>query len=124
MDPVWAIPNLVVAIRVKMAARRTRKKSKKTLPEGWTQEADYSLAHNEVGGVTDGRFTIETRSKGTVQSTAPRRPPSVSGKLGEALDATNSGAPAPFPIKDAVNTSQGIVEWTKRNDMIQTVSVF
>ncbi|OEU18475.1 hypothetical protein FRACYDRAFT_236751 [Fragilariopsis cylindrus CCMP1102] len=113
-DPIWSMASLTVAVRVHVKQRRRSKKAKVTLPDGWVEKCTYSIHHHEVGGVTDGEFQVEIRSNNCMHAITPIAQPSVSGKLGEALDNMQSGRDVVKPENNQINSSRGLLEWGNR----------
>ena len=123
-DPIWSMASLTVAVRVHVKQRRRSKKAKVTLPDGWVEKCTYSIHHHEVGGVTDGEFQVEIRSNNCMHAITPIAQPSVSGKLGEALDNMQSGRDVVKPENNQINSSCGLLEWGNRSGRIHTTSIF
>ena len=116
---------LQVGVRISRRGTR-RKRSKKEpadLPRGWLDSHRYLIAHQEVGGVTDGRFEVEIRTIiGT--SLVLRSAPSVSGILGEAMDSMLPGRVTAAPKAGQANTCRGILKWNDRYKTVIASSVF
>ena len=57
-EPIWKLKSLRVAVRI-TECKRTRRKRRKLVtptPEGWYEVRRYAEFHDNVGGVTNGRF--------------------------------------------------------------------
>jgi hypothetical protein len=124
-DPVWSLTTLSVAVRIQMKQRRRTKKLKVTLAEGWRHEHAYVIQHDEVGGVTNGKFQVDIRSRNCPQPIVPFYPPGVSSKLGSALGGLENGREVNEPPEEGkLNSAAGILEWKNRSGEIHTTTVF
>jgi hypothetical protein len=126
-DPIWKMQTLQVAIKVVVSRRKPGGKStSQSLPEGWTSYQSYKLCHTELGGVTNGRFTVEVRSRCELTSSVQVLPPRVSGKLGEALSMMEGGRNVALGNKGDSNTASGILDWRhmKKAGKVKTPSIY
>ena len=124
-DLIWTMSTLQVGVRISRRGTR-RKRSKKEpadLPRGWLDSHRYLIVHQEVGGVTDGKFDVEIR---TIIGTSLdlRSAPSVSGILGEAMDSMIPGRVTAAPKAGQANTCRGILKWNDRYKPVIASSVF
>ena len=103
--------SLKVAIRISEATSKGKrsKRRKRSFPSGWKIAHTYIVSHHEVGGVTDGRFSVEVRS--VVGSVLSQFWVShVAGVLGEALDElTTSHQLVDLPSSGQLNPLRGIL---------------
>ena len=109
---LWRMEFLHTAVKVVLARQnKSGKPVAGEMPEGWTGYTSYTLLHDKVGGVTNGKFPVEVQTR--TQPTSPVRtlPPSVSGKLGEALSEMEGGYEVLRGPKGERNTASGILDW-------------
>ena len=109
---LWRMESLHTAVKVVLARQnKSGKPVAGEMPEGWTGYTSYTLLHDKVGGVTNGKFPVEVQTR--TQPTSPVRtlPPSVSGKLGEALSEMEGGYEVLRGPKGERNTASGILDW-------------
>ena len=84
-----------------------------SLPPAWKISHSHIVRHDEVGGVTNGKFEVEVRSLVGIELS--HRPVShVAGALGEALDELTPGCRVDLPIAGALNSFRGVLSWAQR----------
>ena len=80
----------------------------------------YTVRHNEVGGVTNGKFCVEVRSVLGIELS--RLPAShVAGVLGEALEDLTSGHAVDLPTSGELNSFRGILSWAQQKQAVVVV---
>ena len=57
-DPIWSMKLLKLAVGIVEAqkGKHRQKHTKRVLPTSWKVSHQYHIAHNDVGGVTNGVF--------------------------------------------------------------------
>ena len=69
-DNLWRMESLHTAVKVVLARQnKSGKPVAGEMPEGWTGYTSYTLLHDKVGGVTNGKFLVEVRTR--TQPTSP-----------------------------------------------------
>ena len=114
---VWSLQSLCVAVLIPPWLIRGNKRRKRNwetfavaMPTGWSTVETYVIQHEQVGGVTNGRFTVEVRSfLGCKVAMTPT--PHVSGMLVDVLDLLLVGtALCQILALDELNTFRGILD--------------
>ena len=94
------------------------------MPTGWSTLKTYVIIHEQVGGVTNGRFDVEVRSS-LGRKVVMTPPPHVSGMLVDVLDPYLVGvAHGQIPAVVNPNTFWGILDWKKRDDCSLAPTIF
>ena len=139
-DRFWDAPTLQIVVAVhpipkkkwkKCSRKRKRKRNQpdaqEELPDGWVQSTRKVVQHDEVGGVTDGRFVIDVCTRRGVVWNA-ELPPTVTGRLGDALSKVvteGNQKHCPHPREDEANSWRGLLTWNERkDDVVVADSVF
>jgi hypothetical protein len=79
-----------------------------------------------LGGVTNGRFMVEVRTRSIPTRPVQLIPPSVLGKLGVALSMKEGGRNVPIRDNGELNTASGILDWRhmKKGGKVKTPSIY
>jgi hypothetical protein len=126
-NSVWKMESLHTAIKVVIPRRKSKVNSAAgVLPVGWKGYTSYTLCHTSLGGVANGRFLVEVRTRSIPKRSVQLAPPSVSGKLGEALSMKEGGRTVPIADIGELNTASGILDWRhmKKGGKVKTLSIY
>lgn len=115
--PAWRDPVLQV-----MAWYRGR--SPRAPPEGWTIQA-ATFRHWELGGVTDGVFTVRVAMRQELRESQPRKPLGPEVTLSQVLNPTVLGKPSSLEVwsHGSKNTAQGLLSFERRHGRVLAPSV-
>ena len=126
---LWKLKSLRVTVRVTSngptKARKRLRKVGVLMPKGRSTVRMYDICHNEVGGVTNGRFKVEFHGLSGLKLVMTS-PPHVSGMLVDVLDPLEIGCPqhGRIPLPEKLNTFCGLLDWRKRNDHILAPTIY
>jgi hypothetical protein len=122
---LWKMESLDTAIKV-VIPRRKGNSVAGLLPLGWKGYTSYTLCHTSLEGITNGRFMVEVRMRSIPTMSVQLVPPSVSGKLGEALSMKEGGRNVPIGDNGDLNTAPGILNWRqmKKEGKVKTPSIY
>jgi hypothetical protein len=126
-NSLWKMESLHTAIKVVIPRRKSKGNSAAgVLPVGWKGYTSYTLCHTSLGGVTNGRFLVEVRTRSIPKRSVQLAPPSVSGKLGEALYMKEGGQNVPIGDIGELNTASGILDWRhmKKGGKVKTPLIY
>ena len=102
-----------------------RGSSTATVPSGWTPW-DVMFSHSALGGVTDGQFRIQLGLWDDIGFIPPWVAVGITATLHQVINPTfgGRGFPGGRPVGGTLNTSEGLLSWTCRHDMVVVPMVY